>query len=164
MDDILRKETAKSAKKELVIAGIATVITLTLAIGLYFLVPGLQASLRSVDKVIRHPREFKALPDGGLITYRVSADTRDQSIALKKYKQDLEILSRRFKRGQYEMAILPGFKKSALARDLVAQSANYAYTVNVKGDSAVLQITSSNKQATEALHKYLTYLEKSWKY
>ena len=97
MDTVPNPAVAKSLQ-ELRYALVATVLTLVSALALYQFIPGFQDSLQSSSGVLKHERSYQMSENGGSIIYSFSDANASDS-----YKQDLEILSRRFARGQFEM-------------------------------------------------------------
>jgi len=164
MDDLLNSEAAKRAIRELTIAFIATVITLLFAVGLYFLVPRLKIGMGGANPELMHKRKFTALPDGGQIEYVAPPRTDRKKQLIAAYKQDLEILSRRFQRGKFEMVFLPGFRASAVSKKISRHVDDYEYSVTATNNSVILNIKSEKKEANQALHEYLKYLKKRWKH
>ncbi len=164
MEDILQSSAAKRAVRELIIATVATVITTVCAIALVLIVPRMRLQLGNVDESLLHKREFINTAKGGRIQYQLPAKSPEPAKKLQGYKQDLEILSRRFERGRFEMALLPGFKSTDIAKRMQENKGGFTYTVTTADQAAVLDISARNSKATAALHEYLGYLKKNWVY
>ena len=145
--------------RELNYAVIATAITLVLAIALYLYVPTLRASMRDKDAGLEHSREFVTLPAGGEIQYRTS-----NSEQVEPFFEDLELLARRFERGQFAMITLPGIRQSDEFAGMVANQEAFTYIVEKRTEGPTLKIEARGAQATQALHAYLGYLSERWQF
>lgn len=150
---------------ELKYAVIATGITLVCAVALYLYVPYLQEQMRERDEELLHSREFVTQPTGGEIVYALPEDMSDGADAtLKNYRQDLEILSRRFQRGDFAMTTLPGMKQSPEYANMVSVGDALQYTVNERDRAIVLTIRANNPRAVQYVHDYLAYLKSRWEF
>jgi len=162
MDDILHTDAAKKAIKELFIAFIATVITIAVAAALFTLAPRWRSSWKTANTGPLRVRTFQKDARGGRITYQPSKSTEGGRMGPGDLKKDLEILSRRFARAQFEISLLVGFRDSALDLELKKNAAHYRYAVTLEGNQAVLRIDTNHPGALRALHDYLDYLQKRW--
>ena len=162
MDDLLPGEAARRSLHELWIAVVATVATLVAAVGLYLGVPLVREEMQTRDAEMRHERTFTSTPSGGLIVYKAPAAALDKAERVARYRSDLELLSRRFARGQFDITLLPGLKESPIAAAVAAQRAAYRYAVSTDAEAARLTIEASPGPARQALQKYLKYLNDSW--
>lgn len=159
----------KNALRDVTSAVIATIATLICAVFLFMMVPHVQLYMKSSDDAMVHKRKFIKSSTGGAIEYSAGKDRKNQQELMLTYKEDLQILARRFQRGQFEMSTLPGFKNSKLGKKLSNRSTDFQYTVSTRGDDdddddgvAQLQIKARNQAAILLIHEYLTYLEKRW--
>lgn len=160
-DELAHYEVARRSVKELTIAFIATLITMIIAYGLFKMVPLVRSSMVEQDRHLQHERQFIPTTNGGRIEYSGSGQKATPE-ELNDYRQDLEILSRRFARGQFELAMLPGFRNSSLFRDLQANTGRYLYSVRIESNKTVLNIEARGGGARKALHAYLKYLQERW--
>lgn len=160
-DELAHYEVARRSVKELTIAFIATLITLVIAFVLFKMVPLMRSSMVQQDRHLQHERTFIPTENGGRIEYTGSGQKAAPD-ELKAYQQDLEILSRRFARGQFELAVLPGFRNSSLFRDLTANVGSYRYSVRIENNRTVLHIEARGGRARQTLHAYLKYLQERW--
>ncbi len=149
-------------KREMFLALVFTVITLLIAGGLLTMMPRFQEYLRDVDPELLHSRTFEMYPDGGAIVYAPAEGSQATPQTLGRYRLDLEILSRRFQRGEFEMATLSGLRNSGILKAILQHTADYSYTVEPRAEMIVLRIKSSSRPGTEALQNYLRFLEKHW--
>ena len=149
----------RNALRELRYAAIATVITLALAAAAYATVPALIAAALRGDPELQHAREFQATPAGGVIRYRSEANA-PESVA--EYAQDLEILERRFQRGEFSIVLLPADVNDSIKAMRQHRDA-LEYRVVRGTDAAELQITANNPVAKAALHAYLATLQQYWR-
>ncbi len=146
--------------RELRYAGIATLVTLILGSGLYLAIPQFRQAMAARDADLQHPRKFTALAVGGEIEYSLGpADAPDE---LQAYKQDLELLQRRFQRGQFAMASLPGMEESTEQKAMLRNQAAFQYSIESRPQSVALVIRAQNGAAAEALRNYLKFLESRW--
>ncbi len=135
--------------REVNIALVATTLTLAVAVGLYMVIPRIGLA-RLMEVTYTHKREFKATPAGGEIVYSGGE--------LARIQEDLEILSRRFERGHFEIVTLPGSKLSPEVAAMKARAASYRYSVKTEGNLAVLRIEGP----AEPAGAYLKYLQSNW--
>lgn len=161
MDDLLAGETARKAVRELVIATVATVTTLIAAIGLYLLVPKAQEAFQTRDAELRHERLFEPTNTGARIVYRAPAAATDKAQRVQKYKKDLELLSRRFERGQFNITLLPGLKDAPIMAAMERNARAFSYSLSSDADSATMEIRAGGA-ARETLHTYIKYLSERW--
>lgn len=152
------------ALRELSYAVIATGITLVLAVLFYYYVPQLRQQMRDKDEGLKHTRVFLPEAQGGRIRYEFTQTDggESQDEALKHYVQDLELLSRRFERGEFSMVLLPGMKDSSEYAAMVRNTAAFQYSVEESAQGPELVITTGQPAARAALHEYLKYLESRW--
>lgn len=136
--------------REVNIAMVATTITLAIAVGLYLLLPRLHL-LDLLKTKHSHEREYVISPAGGEIKY-TGGD-------VNRLKEDLEILTRRFKAGHFDMVTLPGSKFAPQVVAMQAGVAAYRYQIDVGPDFASLKISGG---PVAPLHDYLNYLKSSW--
>lgn len=135
--------------REVNIALVATMVTLALAVGVDMVLPRIGlAKLTAVHYT--HSRVFKATPAGGEIVYKGADPAR--------LKEDLEILSRRFERGHFEIITLPGSKLSNEVTAMKARAASYRYSVSSGAEEATLRVDGPQ----EPLAGYLKYLQANW--
>jgi len=132
------------------IALVATTITLTIAVALYMILPHLHLA-KILKPEIHHQRQFISTPAGGEIHYQGPDSAR--------LKEDLEILSRRFQRGQFDMVVLPGSKLSPQVVAIKQYAKSYVYAVEAESSGAVLKISGG---PAGPLQDYLKYLEANW--
>ncbi|MCB1325722.1 MAG: hypothetical protein H7A21_13645 [Spirochaetales bacterium] len=155
----------KQALLELRYALIATAITLVGATALYLVVPRMQEAMRELDESLEHERLFEKTATGGNIEYQVQErpdiSAEDQ---LTAYTHDLEILSRRFKSGRFEMVNIPGMTTTEEYAGMVRVRDTLRYRVYQKNDAAVLEIRVQNPGALPAVHAYLDYLAQRWRF
>jgi len=164
MSDLTQQDPVVArVKTEIFYAVLFTVITLILAAGMLYMLPRFQAYMRDVNPELIHKRSFEMYPDGGAIIYAPAADGAVAGPeALKRYQIDLEILSRRFERGNFEMASLSGLRNSPVLKEVLGHQKDYSFRVEKSPSMVVLRIKSDGRKATKALHDYLTFLEKNW--
>lgn len=136
--------------REVNIAMVATTITLVIAVGLYVLLPRLHL-VDLLKTKHSHQREYVTTPVGGEIKY-TGGD-------VNRLKEDLEILTRRFKAGNFDMVTLQGSKFAPQVMAMRAGAAAYRYQIDVAGDSATLKISGGS---VPAVHDYLNYLKSNW--
>ena len=165
MDEILQADTTKRAMNELFIAGVATIITLLFSLGLFlWVVPRITGDIGKEENDYR-VRTFESSEDGGRIQYSLNAEAAgevDQKQELEGFGKDLEVLARRFRRGDFQLTTLPGSNRIDINKDLVANADKYTYQVAIEGNAAVLTVKSSGKKATQTFHAYLDYLKANW--
>lgn len=150
--------------KELSYAVVATGITFVLAVLFYLYVPILREQMRDKDESLQHTRIFTAEPAGGTIRYEFTRieGGEEHDVAVDHYIADLEILSRRFERGEFSMVKLPGMKDSAEYAAMRENMQSYQYQVVKDAEGPSLVIRTTNPAARQALHNYLDYLETRW--
>ncbi len=150
--------------RELSYAVIATGITLVLAVLFYWYVPQLRQQMRDKDEGLKHTRVFVAEPQGGRIRYEFTETDggESQAEALKHYVQDLELLGRRFERGQFSMVLLPGMTDTPEYASMVQNAGAFQYSVEKSPTGPELVIRTAQPAARAALHDYLKYLETRW--
>ncbi len=156
----------RNSLRELRYAGIATVLTLVAAVGFYLYVPVMRASMQEGDSEIVHGRYYALNATGGEIEYRLNeagaARDIDPAVAAEGYQRDLEILARRFQRGQFAMVVLPGMENTKEFQDMVRNQASFQYNVERRENSVALVIRGNNPAAVQAVHAYLEYLKPNW--
>lgn len=156
----------RNSLRELRYAGIATALTLVAAVAFYLYVPVMRASMQERDSEIVHGRYYALTPSGGEIEYRLNeageARGMDPKLAAEGYQNDLEILARRFQRGQFGMVVLPGMENTKEFQDMVRIQASFQYSVERRENSVVLVIRANNPAAVQAVHAYLEYLKPNW--
>ncbi len=162
MADILAGEAARRSLHELWIALIAAGLTLASALGLYLGVPIAREALQARDAEIRHERKFEASPVGGRIVYTAPTGVPDRAARVARYRTDLELLSRRFGRGQFDITLLPGLKESPLVAAVARHQNAYRYSLSSDASSATLSIEAPPGPARTALQAYLKYLDDRW--
>ncbi len=150
--------------KELSYAVIATGITFVLAVLFYLYVPILREQMRDQDESLKHTRVFTAQPTGGSIRYEFTKieGGEEYDVAIDHYISDLEILGRRFERGEFSMVKLPGMKDSPEYAAMRQNMAAFEYEVVKDTEGPSLVIRTTNPAARQALHDYLEYLESRW--
>jgi hypothetical protein len=149
-------------KTEIFYAVLFTIITLVIAAGMLYFLPVFQGYMKNVNPELIHARTYQLQQDGGAILYAPASGDEPSRDALDRYREDLEILARRFERGNFEMASLSGLRNSEVVQAVLKNRENYSYDVETQAEAAVLNIKSDGKAATEALHAYLRFLEKHW--
>lgn len=156
----------RNSLRELRYAGIATALTLVAAVAFYLYVPVLRASMQERDSQIVHGRYYTLNATGGEIEYRLNeaglAQGRDPARAAEGYQRDLEILARRFQRGQFAMVVLPGMENTPAYQAMVRNQASFQYAVERRENSVALVIRANNPAAVQAVHAYLEYLKPNW--
>lgn len=150
--------------RELGYAVIATGITLVLAMLFYWYVPQLRQQMRDKDEGLKHTRVFVTEPQGGRIRYEFTEieGGESQTDAMKHYAQDLQLLGRRFERGQFSMVLLSGMKDSPEYAAMVKNAGAFQYSVEESPTGPELVITTAQPAARAALHDYLNYLKTRW--
>ncbi|MCR9141482.1 MAG: hypothetical protein NXI24_04460 [bacterium] len=150
--------------KELSYALVATGITFVLAVLFYMYVPILREQMRDKDESLKHTRVFTAEPAGGTIRYEFTQieGGEEHDEAIDHYIEDLEILGRRFGRGEFSMVKLPGMKESAEYEAMSRYVDAFEYEVIKDAEGPSLVIRTNNPAARGALHDYLKYLETRW--
>lgn len=163
MSDATRQELqASRVKTEIFYAVLFTGLTLALAAGMLTMLPVFQEYMRDVNPELIHKRSFEVYPDGGAIVYAPASGNQVSDRAIQSYRDDLEILSRRFERGHFEMATLSGLQNAPVLKEVLNYRDDYSYSVESSDNMAVLRIKSDSRQATEAMQSYLKFLEKNW--
>jgi hypothetical protein len=158
--------TRRNSLRELRYAGIATALTLVAATAFYLYVPVLRDSMQERAAEIVHGRYYAETPSGGEIEYRLNeaGESRgmDPALAAEGYQRDLEILARRFQRGQFAMVVLSGMENTPEYQAMVRNQASLQYTVERRENSVALVIRANNPAAVQAVHAYLAYLKPNW--
>lgn len=158
-----RNSAISRALAELRYTLIATSLVLILGLGFYLFLPYLGEVASAETKASGHKRAYAYFDWGAQIEYQaLSAKAREKSTT--RLKQDLEILARRFGRGNFTMLTLPGIQSSPKYQKIFKHHGSYEYKLEEKDRGAILKIRVRNKkaQAVKALHEYLRYLEKNW--
>ncbi|MEQ9363664.1 MAG: hypothetical protein RIF32_05450 [Leptospirales bacterium] len=159
-----RNVVRERSLKELSYALVATGITFVLAVLFYMYVPILREQMRDQDESLKHTRVFTAEPNGGTIRYEFTliegGEEHDQ--AIDHYIADLEILGRRFERGEFSMVKLPGMTDSPEYAAMRRNTEAFEYQVVKDSEGPSLVIRTNNPAARAALHDYLKYLETRW--
>jgi hypothetical protein len=152
------------AIKELGYALVATAITFVLAVLFYMYVPVLRENMRDKDEGLKHTRVFTSDATGGSIQYRFSQTENGETfdVAIDRYIEDLELLSRRFQRGDFEMVLLSGMTDSPEYAAMVRHQEAFEYNVVKDPEGPSLVIRAKSPAARQALHDYLQYLETRW--
>ncbi|MBX7056845.1 MAG: hypothetical protein K1X75_02175 [Leptospirales bacterium] len=148
--------------RELRYAGIATLITLVLGSGLYLATPKVREEMAARDTALHHARQFNFANGSGEIIYSVTAEGGQAQ--QERYRQDLELLQRRFERGQFAMATLPGMENSAEYKAMTLQASALRYSVETRPGQVVLAIRAQNGAAQAAVQAYLKFLETRWQF
>lgn len=150
--------------RELMYALVATGITLVLAILFYLYVPILREQMRDADENLKHSRVFVPDAEGGVIRYEftVVEGGEDHDTAVDHYIEDLELLGRRFQRGEFAMVLLPGMKDSSEYAAMRQHVNDFQYQVVKDAEGPALKIRTADPAARQALHDYLKYLEARW--
>ncbi len=131
----------------------------------YTLIPDVRIGLRNTHRSLLHPRLYSLHTEGGAIQYRhdpaLSAPRREQ---LDRFERDLAILSRRFRRGDFQMVAIPGSRRSAPVQAVSTHARVFRYEVVRGEDEVTLHIRTlrSPSPAVAALHEYLNYLKDRW--
>lgn len=155
----------KNSKRELLIALFAVVLTLASAIPIIMLRPIVSDWMRYDDGSLAHPREFAATRDGGIIRYSPSKHAGKANMSTKpgaQYRVDLELLERRFKRGQFQMTGISGGDSIPEYNNMRRNAAALAYRVDSNDTDATLTITARTPEARAATTKYLSFLKERW--
>jgi len=137
--------------REVNIALVATLLTLAFAVGLYAVLPR-QGVKSLLEHTYTHERDFRSTPAGGEVVY--SGTDSPERLTL-----DLQVLSRRFERGHFEIITLPGSKLSPEVAAMKPYAKAYRYTVLRDGQKAVLKIEGGPQAPLAA---YLKYLKANW--
>lgn len=137
--------------REVNLALVATLLTLAFAVGLYTILPR-QGVKSLLQHTYTHTRDFRPIPTGGEIVY-------SGSDSLERLTLDLQVLSRRFERGHFEIITLPGSKLSPEVVAMKSLGKSYRYTVTQDGKNAVLRIEGGPQPPLAA---YLNYLKANW--
>ncbi len=156
----LQSLAESSSKKELLIALLAVAITFASAVPIVLLRPSVTAWMRSEDRSLQHPREFLPAATGGTIRY--TAKGGSPSAVVEEYRQDLALLERRFRRGQFQMVGIPGGETAAECQAMRQNQRDFDYRISTEGDAAVLTIDARTPQARAALIRYLAFLKERW--
>lgn len=153
------EQSKREALHELRYAGIATIFTVLAMGALAFLQPRMTAWITQGDRTLVHPREYTATPEGGLIRYRALPEpklTSEQRRALiAGYRHDLELLERRFRRGQFETAALPAGVIAKQRQSLRRIASNLTFAVSSTGEYAQLEIKTKNATERKVVQEYL---------
>ena len=149
------------ALSELKYASLATAITLLLGFVSYLYIPNLSSFLLGETSLNQGYKRTYAYHSGGAdLTYRIENNKPpNTSLRLKK---DLEILSRRFQRGNFDILSLPGIRRTQVFLKMETYRNLFSYQIIPSDSKAVLQIRSTHLNAVSSLHQYLRYLEKNW--
>ncbi len=150
---------ARRSIRELTYALVAGVITLAVSFGLYLMTPRVLASIHASATELQHPRVYRAVADGGEIEYQISKS----SPQIAPLKQDLEILGRRFERGQFEMVGIAGARHAEAVKNM-SRHTGLRTSVEERNGAAVLRIQSNDAGTVRDLHAYLKYLEARWSF
>ena len=156
----------KNSLGELKLASIATAVVLALSFFIYISIPSIRSYFSEKDIEISHSRIYNSIPGGAEIIYTVSENHPDPGSEKKRLnglKKDLEILSRRFTRGNFDLLSIPGSADSDQVKNMVPFKNDFAYSVSTDEKSARLAITTRNPAAKKALTDYITYMKERWK-
>ena len=156
-----QNQAVARALKELRYTLIATGLVFILGLTFYLFLPSLGQSIGAEGESLTYKRVYSYPPWGGKLEYEALSSEREKSSRLR---QDLEILARRFRRGNFDILSLPGMKANSQYQKMLRHQSSYSYKVSEKKGSAVLEIRVSTQgsSAVKALHEYLRYLEKNW--
>ena len=142
---------------------IATTFTLLLVLIIYFLIPKDIINLTD-DKGqnSKHQKIYSYHNWGAQLEYKNTVISSNKENT--RLKKDLDILQRRFARGNFNILKLPGMQSSSVYKEILPHHNLYKYEVFSKQKGALLEVrvTPSKKRAVKALHNYLVYLEKNW--
>lgn len=137
--------------REVYIALAATLLTLAFAVGLYTILPR-QGVKSLLEHTYTHTRDFRVTPAGGEIVY-------SGTDSLERLTLDVQVLSRRFERGHFEIITLPGSKFSPEVAAMRPLAKSYRYSVTQDGKNAILKIEGGPQAPLAA---YLNYLKTNW--
>ncbi|MDH5654466.1 MAG: hypothetical protein OEZ34_01040 [Spirochaetia bacterium] len=154
----------KNSISELKYAFIATVTVLCLSFAIYSFLPAIRTFFSQKDSAISHERIYSSNAFGGEITYKLENNI-DDSLKNKKIndlEQDLQILSRRFMRGQFELLSIPGSSDTIEVKKITLYKDQFEYKISKNLDTVTLKIISRNPAAVNALKSYLKLMETSW--
>ena len=142
---------------------IATGLILILGLSFYIFLPSIGEFASLETKNSTYERRYSYFAWGAELEYQ-ALSAKLQANSKARLRQDLEILSRRFGRGNFNILSLAGIKSSPQYRRILGFQTLYDYRVKAKAQGAVLEIRVSgqNARAVRALHEYLRYLEKNW--
>ena len=143
---------------------IATSLIVLLGLGFYLFLPSIGEIASLETKNSTYERRYSYFAWGAELEYQ-ALSTKLQANSEARFRQDLEILARRFGRGNFNILSLAGIKSSPQYQRILGFQALYGYRVKAKAQGAVLEIrvSSQNARAVRALHEYLRYLEKNWR-
>lgn len=160
MSEVEKSSAQKSALRELVTALIATAITLVVAIAIYLWVPNMQLQMRAHAEQPGYTRNFSMEGNQGRIAYRVALAERENPAALE---QDLQLLKRRFERGQFQLATVSVVSQKKSVEAMQANQDDFNYALEKQSDGADLIIQARSAGAAHALEVYIGFLRTSWK-
>lgn len=144
-------------------AALAGVITIVVAIVFMANFQAIHDMLVSQNLELIHTREFIQNEQGGKINYL--ADQVRSGNAQKHiddFTGDLELLKRRFQRGQFEMVTIPGSDVADEVKQMRSFKDQFSFEVESSEEKATLYIRTTQRGAKEALHQYLNYLSNYW--
>ena len=168
MSPATQKEISNSAitraVTELRYTIVATGLVLLLGLSFYLFLPSLGEIASTETKSLAYKRIYSYPAWGARIEYQ-ALTAKLQAKSKARLQQDLEILARRFGRGNFNIISLPGIKSSLEYQGVARYYPLYDYKVQGRDGGAVLEIRmlSQRAQAVQALHEYLRYLEKNWR-
>lgn len=160
MSDASESSMARRSIRELTYALVAGTITLGISFGLYLIAPRVLSHVHASATELQHPRLYRALADGGEIEYQTSKSSTN----VAALKQDLEILGRRFERGQFEMTGIAGARHAEAVKNMNRHKGSLRTSVEERGGAVVLVIKSTDGGTVRDLHTYLKYLEARWNF
>jgi hypothetical protein len=161
------RQAAQTSLLELRYAAITTAITIVIAAALYATLPALITHwIREDDGSFSHRREFLVAADGGSIRYSEArpakrATPEEHARILNEYFQDLQLLERRFERGQF-LITSRSMESAEAAHAMNVHRNEFDYDVQSAPDYVELRITARNAGAREALRGYLSMLDRYW--
>ncbi len=146
----------KKSMAELKHALFASLVTILAAVVVSVFIHEFHDAFVSKNEIVEHHRSYEKLPGGGVIVYDPDDGDPDE------YRNDLEILSRRFLRGEFQMVTIPGSVEAKEIRAMVANSASMSYRVDTRNGKPALFIDARGMKAVKAVHEYLQFLENRW--
>ena len=138
----------------------STVLIFIVSLCLYFSIPWLQRTFFSESHTTNYKRIYHFPNWGAEIVYQTKE--KEKTARLKK---DLEILSRRFLRADFQILTLPTLSQTSEYKKVKTYAKLYLYQIKEEGYKVNLEIRvkNNNPVAIQALHQYLSYLDNNWK-
>ncbi len=166
-EELYDKLTKKQIRKTLT----AVAICFFVSICIFYSVPTLkkhfipQGNTNYIQKSVQITKEGSQILfyKNSFIQSNVEVKNSVIKLSDEAVRKNLEILKRRWERQEFSLLSLPGLQNTDVYKNILSFKNKYNFMLTENDDAFILDVTSTNSRAIQALHTYTLYIQKYWK-